>query len=215
MLNLDYMKIEIIREKRKTIMLKLVDSENAVLKVPKDLSEKKINDFVESKKAWLEKTSRSLKRNEDFSKEFNFDEFVYLFGQKTASVNEIALDFLNQTAVKKRKLIKSFYLSHFDELLKIASQISATTGLKYSDIKPIDSVRIWGSYNANGVMKLNWKLLILPKDLCEYVICHELCHSLHMNHKPKFWVDVEKICPNYKNLRKQLTTYGFLLKKDL
>ena len=61
-------------------------------------------------------------------------------------------------------------------------------------------------------MKLNWKLLILPRNLAEYVVCHELCHSLHMNHQPKFWKAVEKICPDFKTRKKELSKYGFLLK---
>ena len=52
------------------------------------------------------------------------------------------------------------------------------------------------------------------KDLIDYIIVHELCHSKFMNHKPQFWKEVEKYCPNYKILRQKIKEYSFLLKKD-
>ena len=91
-------------------------------------------------------------------------------------------------------------------------RISNETGLAYNEIKMINSVRVWGSFNTAGIMKLNWKLVLLPVQLIEYVICHELCHGLQMNHSSKFWENVSKICPDYKKHKKELYRYSFLLK---
>ena len=208
------MKINIIREKRKTMVLKIVDSENAVLKAPTNFSQKKIDDFIESKSKWLEKNSIKMKEKENLSHSFDFENYLYLNGKIFSSTAELAFDFNALTQEKKKKLIKKFYLSNFERLETLAKEISDKTGLKFKEIKPTTSVRIWGSYNTSKVMKLNWKLLILPKELSEYVIYHELCHSVHMNHKPKFWKSVEKFCPNYKQLKKELSFYSFVLKAD-
>ncbi len=208
------MEVEIIKEKRKTMVLKVVSDDRAILKAPKNLSDEKIIKFIENKKNWLNKIAEKISANKQFSMSFDLDKFIYLDGKQFVSVDELSLDFDKQPQTKKRKTIEKFYLSHFDKLVDIANQISAHTGLKFNEIKPTSSTRIWGSYNSGGVMKLNWKLLILPQHLAEYVVAHELCHSLHMNHKPKFWADVKKICPNYKAYRKELQKYGFLLKND-
>ncbi len=196
------------------MMLKITDADKAVLKVPKSVSEQKIKEFLENKSAWLKKTANKIAENKQFSTHFDTENFVYLNGEKFMSVKELSLDFDKQTASKQARIIKNFYLSHFDTLVDLSKQMSAQTGLKFNEIKPINSVRVWGSYNSKGVMKLNLKLLILPKYLAEYVIAHELCHSLHMNHSPKFWADVSKICPNFKIYRKELQKYGFLLKEE-
>jgi predicted metal-dependent hydrolase len=53
-------------------------------------------------------------------------------------------------------------------------------------------------------ISLNYKLLFLPQPLMRYVLIHELCHTIHMNHSSKFWQLVNKFEPNYKNLDPQL-----------
>lgn len=206
------MKIEIVKQHRKTIALKVLDSENAVLKVPISLSDKKINDFLNSKKNWLEKVSTKMKNAENFSSSFDLKKYVYLDGKPIMKVEECVLGFSQLSEKAKAKSILNVYLSSFHKLEKMAHEISLETGLKYKELKPIDSVRVWGSYNDKRLMKLNWKLVILPERLAFYVICHELCHSIHMNHKPQFWKDVARICPDYKILKKELAKFSFVLK---
>ena len=208
------MKIKLIKEKRKTIVLKVIDSNNAVLKVPKTIFDKKIEEFLKSKENWLKKTSTRMKDNESFSTDFDFEKFIYLNGKPFVSTKEISLEFDKLDSEGKKEEIRKYYLSMFWKLEELADKLSSETGLKYNEIKITDSVRIWGSYNSKRQMKLNFKLLILPDNLIEYVIYHELCHSIHMNHKPQFWKDLEKICPNYKALKKELNKYSFVLKTN-
>ncbi len=209
------MKIDLIRERRKTIVLSLVDVDRAVLKVPKSLSDKRVSEFLDSKKKWLESKSKKLKQNELFSKSFELKKFFYLFGNKVDSLDSLIFGFVDLSDKDKLAAIKRIYLSHFSNLEKIVQELGAQTGYSYDKIKPTNSTRIWGSFNTAKVMKLNWKLLILPERLVRYVICHELCHGKHMNHKPQFWQAVAKICPDYKAARKELNQYSFLLKNEL
>ena len=208
------MKIEIIKEKRKTMVLKVLDEEHAVLKAPKSFSDAKIKTFLDSKAKWLQKTYDKLKSRDDLAAKFDFDSFVYLDGKQMMSVNEIAFDFSKLSESAKRKAIKNYYKTLFVEVAELAENLSAETGLKFKELKMTNSVRVWGSYSSNGVMKLNWKLLILPRKLSEYVIFHELCHSRHMNHKPQFWRAVEKVCPDYKLRKKTLNDFSFVLRHE-
>ena len=208
------MKINVIREKRRTIALKVLDSENAVLKVPQSISEKKVKEFVDSKQRWLEKTSARMREVEDFSRSFDFKKYIYLNGQQAGKVDDVVIGFEKLSPKAKRLAIKRYYLSMFSNLERLAEKLSGETGLKYKDIKPTGSSRVWGSYNSKGLMKLNYKLLILPEELAVYVVCHELCHSLHMNHKPQFWKQLGTICPNYKAIKKEMARYSFVLKTD-
>lgn len=209
------MKIEIIRQRRKTMVLKIVDSDKAVLKVPFSVSDKRIETFIKSKENWLAKTSAKLKNNENFSKDFDLEKMIYVNGKPVIPTKDIEIGFENMTKSAKVREIKKYYLSMFWKIEEKAEELSKKTGLTYNEIKSADSVRIWGSYNSKRQMKLNYKLIILPEELIEYVICHELCHSIHMNHKPQFWRDVEKICPDYKRLKKELSKYAFVLKKTI
>ena len=209
------MNIEILRERRRTIFFKILNSESAVLKVPKRLSQKEISEFLDSKKNWLEKSVKKMKLNEDFSKQFDFQKFLYLGGKRVYNKTDIVPGFDAFEERKKMRQTKKFYQSFFPRLENYARSISQKTGISFNDIKQISSVRVWGSFDSNKQMKLNFKLVILPERLVEYVIIHELCHSKQMNHSTKFWKLVEKFCPDYKERKKELNQFGFLLKTEL
>lgn len=62
----------------------------------------------------------------------------------------------------------------------------------------------WGSCTADGNLNFHWKLILLPKSICDYVIVHELCHRFEMNHSKAFWANVAAVFPDYKDRRKKL-----------
>jgi predicted metal-dependent hydrolase len=66
----------------------------------------------------------------------------------------------------------------------------------------------WASCSPDRAISLNGRLLLLPPPLVEYVFVHELCHTLVMNHSKKFWRMVERHCPDYRQLRRDLRAAG-------
>lgn len=62
----------------------------------------------------------------------------------------------------------------------------------------------WGSCNSRREVRLAWRLVKAPPSLVDYVVCHELAHLRHMNHSHAFWAEVERQCPDYRALRRQL-----------
>lgn len=64
----------------------------------------------------------------------------------------------------------------------------------------------WGSCNSRGEIRLNWRLIQAPPHIIHYVAAHELAHLKEMNHSPKFWAIVQKLCPDYLAARHELKT---------
>lgn len=63
----------------------------------------------------------------------------------------------------------------------------------------------WGSCSSRGgAISLNALLLLLPDEIVEYILIHELCHLRQMNHSDAFWREVEKFCPDHRKLRNEL-----------
>ena len=69
----------------------------------------------------------------------------------------------------------------------------------------------WGSCSAQGAVSLNWRLLMLDRDLVDYVVAHELCHLEHMDHSPAFWALLGQGMPDYERRRTGLVGSGIHL----
>jgi predicted metal-dependent hydrolase len=66
----------------------------------------------------------------------------------------------------------------------------------------------WGSCSSTGVMSFNWRLLLAPEAVLDYVVWHEACHLAVMDHSPRFWGLVARHCPTYQEPRRWLRRYG-------
>lgn len=64
----------------------------------------------------------------------------------------------------------------------------------------------WGSCSHQNNLSFNYRIVFLPPELADYIIVHELCHTLEHNHSPRFWAQVERILPNHRLLRREIRT---------
>jgi predicted metal-dependent hydrolase len=66
----------------------------------------------------------------------------------------------------------------------------------------------WGSCSRRGTLSLNWRLVLLPSSVMDYLILHELAHLKEMNHSPRFWKVVASLCPGYREEERWLRKHG-------
>lgn len=98
--------------------------------------------------------------------------------------------------------------AHFPERAKV---IAETLGIVRPSIYVVDQSKRWGSCDARGRIRLNWRLIMAPMPLVDYVIAHEVCHVLEHNHSRRFWRSLETIMPDYEKRVRQLDRMGHLL----
>jgi hypothetical protein len=85
--------------------------------------------------------------------------------------------------------------------------IANKLGYSYADVKVKQLKSRWGSCDSNKHIVFNLFLMQLPWDCIDYVIVHELVHTVHLHHGPEFWQDMERHIPNAKQVRKKIRKY--------
>lgn len=85
---------------------------------------------------------------------------------------------------------------------------AAQMGVSYGRIAIRHQRTRWGSCSSKGNLNFNCLLMLAPMQVIDYVVVHELCHRLHMNHSAAFWTEVAKIMPDYALWRKWLKENG-------
>jgi len=84
------------------------------------------------------------------------------------------------------------------ELPARAWELAAQTGMNLSRVSVRDQRSRWGSCTASGAVSLNWRLILTPESVRDYIIHHELMHLREMNHSPRFWECVEAVFPGWR-----------------
>lgn len=110
-------------------------------------------------------------------------------------------------------LNKKEYEIQKEEFLIIASKkvffLNQFYNFNYNKITIRNQKSRWGSCSSKGNLNFNYRIFLLPDELTNYIIIHELCHLKEMNHSKKFWNLVNEQIPNYKEKRRELKKYRF------
>jgi len=214
---------EVIRSNRRTLSLSILKNGKVVVKAPTKMREETISNFISSKQGWIQtKLNAVYATNAKFQDVISMEK-VLIFGNKysilLADTNKIELGnnlqiiFPTKIAANKRiknlkTWLKKFAKSTLEQRLNyIANQYN----FKPSAFKINDSSGRWGSCNSRGTICINFRVMMLPPAIADYILIHELCHLKEMNHSPRFWQLVSTIYSQVKAAREELKHYGFLL----
>jgi len=88
------------------------------------------------------------------------------------------------------------------------SELNAQWGFRYRNVAVRNQRTRWGSCSRRGNLSFNWRLVILPADVGDYLICHELAHLEYLDHSSRFWRLVERMCPGFRQCERWLRKYG-------
>ena len=94
------------------------------------------------------------------------------------------------------------------DIPKRVQHFAPLVGVTYGRITIRNQRSRWGSCSSKGNLNFNCLLMLCPEEVRDYVVIHELCHRMEMNHSLKFWAQVERVCPAYKLHRKWLKDHG-------
>lgn len=87
-------------------------------------------------------------------------------------------------------------------------ELAGRTGMPVTRVSVRDQRSRWGSCTAAGTVSLNWRLILTPESVRDYIILHELMHLKEMNHSPRFWACVEEVCPSWRDQEEWIRRNG-------
>lgn len=164
----------IIKSKRKTLGLQVKEDGQVIVRVPFRISKSQIEAFVQSHEGWIQKARERISKNQE----------------NRSSITEEQ----RRQGIRKAMEVIPQRVAYFSERM----------GVDYGRITIREQKTRWGSCSSKGNLNFNWKLVLLPMELLDYVVVHELAHRIEMNHSPEFWLVVEKELPEYREMRSQL-----------
>lgn len=96
-------------------------------------------------------------------------------------------------------------------ILKRIAVLNQVYNFVYRSVTIRNQKTRWGSCSRKGDLNFNYRVMLLPQELADYVIVHELCHLREFNHSDRFWELIAQVIPNPRLLRKALRSYDLRL----
>ena len=213
------MNYQLIRSKRKTLSLQINSHAELIVRAPNQLSVKKIEQFIDEKSDWIDKKSNSISLKKPQKPNYtNGEKFLYLGEEYPLKINPTqakGLSFdgkmFSLHAGGKEEFL-AWYKASFKKIaLPRLEYYAKNHQLSYNQVRLKTQKTLWGSCSGVNNINLNYLLIGAPISVIDYVIVHELCHSVHKNHSKNFWQLVFSILPNYKASKRWLQDNGHRL----
>ncbi len=173
-----------IRSRRRTISVEIREDETVLVRAPKWVSRREIDTFVSKNAAWIEKHLEKVRRRNERASDVE-------------PISDAELLTLGNRAL--------------EDIPKRVRYFADIIGVTYGRITIRNQKTLWGSCSAKGNLNFNCLLMKAPEEVRDYVIVHELCHRIYMNHSARFWEKVSEVIPDYKKCRRWLKDEGAVI----
>ena len=213
---------KIIKSKRKTLSLSINENAELIVRAPNQISNKRIEEFIIEKSKWINKNKNLMQSriNEmnDSDSDYLFLGNIYPLIKVYENPNKIdfnGTEFITsiENKDKFKSSLKSWYKIKFKEIaIPRLNYFSDKYNLKINQVRFKNQKTLWGSCSSKNNINLNYLLVMAPMIVIDYVIIHELVHTVHKNHSENFWNAVEAIMPDYKKAKKWLNKNGYKLR---
>lgn len=177
MRNEETISYEVIRSGRKTSAIEVKRDGTVVVRCPMWVADREIGEFVEKHRSWIMEHRAKV------------------------------LQQLEKRTVYTQDQVKEFRQHARWMLAQKTWQWAQKMQVTYGKLTIRQQATRWGSCSGRGNLNFNWKLVLVPEDVVDYVVVHELAHRKEMNHSPRFWKLVEEQLPDYRERRKRLREY--------
>lgn len=203
---------QVVKSNRKTLAL-YIRQQSAIVRCPLRTSKAEIEEFVEKNQSWIQERLAEERTHEKQKLRIE-DGRIILYRARELSIlfkegrKERILINGNKFVIQNHKLNShkakiqiEKYLTQkaIEYIIPRAEALAEYLGVrkKITKIKLRKTKSKWGHCTSKGVIQYNWLIMLAPYSIIDYMITHEVCHLLHMDHSRRYWDLVESICPKY------------------
>lgn len=213
----------IIKTNRRSLSIIISKEGKVIVRAPKRISAEYILSFVKEKERWIDKKLKMINDvNLKNGKFLNYEEFLFcgssykpLYIDKLKKIELCNNNLICPSIEDKLQLlnkIKRWYKKTASKILSERLEYFAKLmQVNYKSLTISNSKNRWGSCDSNGNIKLNFRVVMLPHRVVDYVIIHELSHLIEFNHSKEFYKIISSVIKDYKQQQKILKEYGFVL----
>lgn len=215
------MEYKLIRSRRRTLAICIEKDGSVTVRAPLHMAKSTVEGFVAEKTDWIEEKSALMAAREAQRKDFRFEEgsTLPLLGREYPVMlsKSVAFDGSRFTVCEgdfnllKPQLIELYRSFAGKFIPERVSHFSELTGWTPTGVRIGAANTSWGSCSGKNSLNFTWKLMTAPPELVDYVVVHELAHTVEHNHSQRFWKLVERVLPDYKQRRAQLRNLAKVL----
>lgn len=211
---------QLIRSKRKTLALVIKPDGSLLVRAPIRASKTVIEDFIEKNRGWIEKhQAKALANLPPAPRQYvRGEQFPYLGTTYPLEIADgqkepLRLDGTFKLAASHQsnaaRVFERWYREQARQILPGRVEFFARQyEFPYKGIRITSARTRWGSCSAKGSLSFSWQLIQAPLAVVDYVVVHELVHTLIHNHSKQFWDRVGTIMPEFQNHRRWLREHG-------
>jgi predicted metal-dependent hydrolase len=212
--------VSVKRSSRRSISLNILPSGELEVRAPYLTPDFFINRFLSQHDDWITKRLGLVHHTNAPKKKRQYtegEEFLYLgtphiltFGpSKEIIAKNGKILFPEVRKFRVQKELETWYIHQAKTIItQRVALLSQEMGVTYQSLYFSDTKSKWGSCSHDNNLQFNWRLVMAPALVLNYVVVHELTHITHKNHSLTFWKAVEKYNPSYKQQRKWLKLNG-------
>ncbi len=210
----------IVRSMRRTVSLYITPSGKLLVKAPFLVPERVIKNFILKKEDWILRTLQKLGKRKVNRKTYQKgEEFLYLGDKYKLLIGDFkeisitkSLNFPSFLSFRIKKELTNWYIKKAKEVItKQVDYMSKKMNVKFKSLRFSDTSSKWGSCSPDNSLQFNWRLIMTPIIVLNYVVIHELTHTIEKNHSQRFWSKVDQYTPAFKQHRKWLENNKHLL----
>lgn len=205
--------------------------EGLVVEVPRKITLRHAHKMIGKKKDWVIEALKEVRQSHKLVNQIKKHESsVFILGKEKQLIVKRAehKDYIRETkhkiilgfadwkipAAEIKQLLHTWLRNRAKRYLKARAQKLGQRRFVFKNTIVKEQKNLWGSCSSAGNLNLNWRLIMAPRFASDYIIVHELCHTHHLNHSPKYWRVLKRFRPRYQRAEDWFDQFGFILYMD-